>query len=253
MGIANKVLGLLGLGALVVAFNLGGVSGCGSGSSSGGSGTVTEEQVNEMGSAGTTAALEAISIALGGGGGALTTSTSGGDIQAAIKNAISITGIGSCATGSIPTFSSSPTPVTINGSEIRCSDGSVGSGSCAAQFLITSLTSSSELVLVMDCTNLVVPIEPETSGETACEDVTLNGEVGLEATISSSGSTFTDDINLSSDSLTVSLASGLSCGVNYNVSETVSVDSDTGGGTISADGCLSACGSAFSASGSDAF
>lgn len=237
----------LSLGMFLIAFNIGGLGGCGGESGAGGGGgggTATSAEAESVANAGALVAVEAIGAAFGSGG-ALTTSSA----RPTLKNVITATAIGSCDAGDLPVPGSGAENFTVSGSGFSC-DGSTGSGSCTVNAEVTEGASSTNVRATIDCTNLIVPVETEGGG---CENVSVDGIIGMDADVSSDADTTIDDITLSSESLTIGFADGDSCDVNFDLSLHIVVDNNTGEGTVTASGCISACGDAFEFSGSDVF
>ena len=112
-----------------------------------------------------------------------------------VKTAFTATPTGSCTERQLPSLSSGALASTLYGSEFTCQN-YTGSGSCS---VLHDETSENTGKAIMNCSNLVVPVQ--VSASDSCSNVTLNGRIGVDYTLSYSGSNTTFDIDFSSDSL----------------------------------------------------
>jgi hypothetical protein len=228
----SKILGLLGLGAFMIALNLGSVAGCES-SSGGGTGGADDDTVTASSSdaldtsdAAVNLALSAFVAAFGSSGAALTLET----VQS-FKSVIAATPGGDCNEVGLPSVSGDS--ITITGDV---------SGSCA----VTSDGTSDDGQLVANCNNYDAGSESS--------DATIDGELGVEGSQTATALQSTFDLNqISSNGLIATLSDGSECSAVIDLSASETIVIDTGEFTQSVSGCVSICGEAFTINGSETF
>ncbi len=255
-----STIGILGVfGMFLTAVSLGGAAGCGSGgSSSSGTGSVTTNDVQNVGSASVQAALTAMS-ALGTGAALTLDGSNGAIVNGLDKDTIAVNQGGSLPNITFPTVTNPTSSVTINGSQIHCKGGSaVGSGSCTISAAVSGSSGSFSGDIVMGCTNLVVPVSG--SNSSTCDDVNLDGKIGISfnGTVTQTGSGTTastevkDHLELSSQNLKVGLSGSTDDVVlAFVYDDDVTVSGQSSSGTIGVTGGVSVNGSTYTYSGQD--
>ena len=190
----------------------------------------TEQDAKDTAIAAENIAFRSFTAAFGSPG-ALVVQERSGLILEKLKSAITVTTRSSCPGGTV--VSPSGGDVTVNGSV---------SGFCAAKFE----GDSSDGTIRSNCTDYN---DGTDSGEATVDG--LIGAVGSTTTVGSE-STFTLS-PLTSNLLIITLANGNNCSAVANFSADVTIDNDTGSGSVAIDGCVTICGEAFDVTGSDTF
>ncbi|HSA58728.1 MAG TPA: hypothetical protein VLJ37_03485 [bacterium] len=230
----SKISGLLGLGAFMIALNLGSFAGCDSGSSGGGgtggaddnSVIATSSDALDTSDAAVNLALSAFSAAFGSSGAALTLET----VQS-FKSAIAATSSAECNEVGLPSVSGDS--ITLTGDV---------SGSCA----VTSDGTSDSGELVANCNNY-------NAGSEAA-DAAIDGELGVEGSQTATAVQSTFDMNqISSNNLIVTLSDGSECSAVIDLAASETIVIATGEFTQSMSGCVRICGEAFTINGSETF
>ncbi|MFH1755765.1 MAG: hypothetical protein ABIA59_08700 [Candidatus Latescibacterota bacterium] len=241
----KKLFSLFATRSLLVLLTVLGLvwnAGCGGGT---GTGTTTASSADAQIAAEAVAivGIEAIFLSLDSGAAMTLSSDYSKNVKAALfKTAFTTTPTSSCSERSLPSLSSAAQTTTLNGSLFTCQD-NAGSGYCMVSHEETIGDTGKAII---DCTNLVVPVE--ISGGLTCDYVNLDGRIGVDYTISYSGDNTTYAIDYSSENLTEANM-GCDLGLAFSVNQTT--DNYSGSGTVNTNGCLAECGDAFTLTGSD--
>lgn len=230
------------LWVLLMVASLAWNAGCGGGTSSGI--IVSSTDAQNAADAVARVGIQAINLSLGSGA-AMTLDPDYSKNAAAtvFKTAFTATPTSSCSERSLPSLSSAARTTTLYGSQLTCQS-TAGSGSCTVSHEETGADTGRAII---DCSNLTVPVEM--SGSAICDDVILDGEIGIDYTMSFSGDNTTFAIDFSSSDL-MEARMGCDLGLAYTVNLTTNI---SGSGTVNTNGCLAECGNAFTLSGSDTF
>jgi hypothetical protein len=228
------------LWVLLMVLNLVWIAACGGGTGSETT-TASSQDAQDAADAAAQVGIEAIFLSLERGAAmTLNSDTSKDMVATLVKSAFTASPTSSCSERSLPSLSSPAQPWTLYGSQFTCQS-MAGSGSCLVSF---EETSGSTGKAIIDCTNLVVPIE--TSGNLICNYVNLYGKLGVDYTISYSGDNTTYAVDFSSENLT---EANMGCDLNLAFSVNLTTDI-SGSGTVNTNGCLAECGDAFTLTGS---
>jgi hypothetical protein len=229
---------------VLIAFNLGGVSGCGGGTTDGdGATTATDEDAESSGSAAVTTAGAALETVLENSAPALAVAgLRTGLTSGRLKSAISVveTTLG-CVENDLPVVSGSLFSGTLNGTALSPD----GSGSCTVNADGTVSASAADVDVVLSCDNF--------NGGSETDNVFLDGSLGFFAVGTFSGSTISiAPFNIGSEALTITF-DGTTCDLVIGIDGSATFNTDTETGEVSVSGCLTLCGQDFTAVGTVAF